>query len=173
MTTAADAEAAFLTALDELAAGYREQPFWVERDVVAWLQRRLTLSVPAGMTVWNDYGILPGPRRALSADLALVTDGPLLVAEFKFEPCARRADIMPNKLPVIGWIDVGKDIGRVQEFVEAGRAEIGWAICIDEGGRYAARPRLGHSLVRHWDTGYGTEVTMTRWPPAPPLGKSR
>jgi hypothetical protein len=74
---------------------------------------------------------------------------------------------MTNKLPVVAWVDVLKDIERIQEFVTAGVAQVAWAVCIDEGGRYQSRPRPGHSSVRHWNTGYPTQVTLTRWPPPP------
>lgn len=161
------AEWAFLDALAALRSGYRDLTFFVERDVVWWLQLRIRDSLPEGMGVYNDYGIVPGLRRARSADLAIVTDGRVLVAaEFKFEPCASRTDIKGNKLPVIAWVDELNDIARVEEFVTLGVAEIGWSVCIDEGGRYRAKDRPSHSRVEEWDTGYRTEVTLTRWPPS-------
>ena len=159
------ADALFLAALAQLQSEYRQETFWVERDVVYWLQRRLRALAPEGMTVWNDYGILPGPRRALSADLVLAAgERVLLAAEFKYEPAAGRRDIKANKLPVIGWADELKDIERIAQFVAAGAAPVAWAVCIDEGGRYRDRPRPSHSTVRDWDTGYGTQVTFTRSP---------
>lgn len=159
------AEQAFLTAIKDLRFQYRELVFWVERDVVAWLQRRLVITLSAEEHVFNDYGMVPGPRRARSADLAVVRDGHVLVAaEFKFEPASSRKDIMANKLPVIGWSGVLKDIDRIQEFVRLGVTPVAWSICIDEGSRYRTRPRPLHSRTEDWDTGYATQVTFTRWP---------
>jgi hypothetical protein len=162
------AEAVFLAALDELRSRYREHIFWVERDLVHWLQHEIRSTLPAGYRVFNDYGMLPGPRRARSADLAIVDDsGVLLAAEFKFEPASSRTDIMANKLPVIGWADVLKDIDRIEEFVTARVTPVAWAICIDEGGRYRLRSRPSRCNVVEWASDYSTQVTATRWPPPP------
>ena len=159
------AEGTFLAVLGSVRDSYRDCTFWVERDVVCWMQLRLRSAAPSGMRVFNDFGLLPGPRRARSADLAIVEDKRvLLAAEFKFEPAASRTDIMANKLPVIGWPDVLKDIERIQEFVATGVTPVAWSVCIDEVGRYRARPRPPYSTVQDWDTRYNTQVTLTRWP---------
>ncbi|MDQ2726806.1 MAG: hypothetical protein M3Y91_02845 [Actinomycetota bacterium] len=163
------AESVFVSAVATLRKTYRDHTFYVERDVVHYLQILIRNDLPDGFRVFNDYGIVRGPRRARSADIAiLVADRVLVAAEFKFEPCARRADIMANKLPVIGWVDELKDIARIEEFVNLGVAAVGFSICIDEGGRYRAKDRPTHSRVEDWDTGYGTQVTVTRWPPVTP-----
>ena len=165
MTDPSAAERVFLAAIADLKLSYSDQTFWVERDVVLWLQRRITGMLPTGMTVFNDFGLMPGPRRARSADLAILDGGRVqLAAEFKFEPAASRTDIMANKLPVIGWGDYEKDVERIKEFVGAGVTPLGWAICIDEGGRYAHRLRLPITWVESWSTGRGTQATFTRWP---------
>jgi hypothetical protein len=117
------------------------------------------------MTVFNDFGILPGPRRSFSADLAILDrEKVLLAAEFKFEPSSKRVDIKANKLPVIGWSDYLKDVERIQRFVEMGMTPVAWAVCVDEGARYVGKPRGSFTQVENWDTGYQTQVTLTRWP---------
>lgn len=89
------------------------------------------------MRVFNDHGIEPGPRRSLSGDLVVVpmyVPMPLVVAEFKFEPSHRRADIDPRKLPVVGWEGVVEDVARIRRWVDGGLAKTGIAIFVDEGG---------------------------------------
>jgi hypothetical protein len=158
-----EAEALFLGAMADLRRTYRSQTFWVERDVVCHVRRWVTDRLPGGMSIFNDFGLMPGPRRARSADLAICDHGgPLVAAEFKFEPAAARLDIKANKLPVIAWSDYEKDIDRITEFVGAGAVPVAWAVCVDEGGRYAARSRRLDSQLEHWDTGYGIQVTLTR-----------
>jgi hypothetical protein len=99
-------ETLFGQALDWLRATYGERRYFVERDVVwtiqTWLLTRVReLDLP--WQVQNDYAALPGIRRSLSADLAIVVDGrPGLLVEFKYEPSHRRTDIPRAKLPVIG-----------------------------------------------------------------------
>lgn len=143
LTDTAIAEECFLDGLRDLREGYRDHTFWVERDVVCWMQLRIRGSLPEGFYVFNDYGLLPGPRRSLSADLVISHDTrPLVAIEFKFEPWKARLDIQAKKLPVIGWVDVLKDIGRLEQFVAIGAVEVAWSVCIDEGGRYRPRPAI-------------------------------
>jgi hypothetical protein len=159
------AEDEFLGALGALRTRYDEQPFWCERDLVYWLQLHLRASLPTSMQVFNDYGMLPGPRRSQSTDLAIVDSGDvLLAAEFKFEPSKGRRDIMENKLPVIGWSDVDKDIGRIQQYVATEKTPVAWSVCVDEASRWTSKPRHFASVVERWPTRHGTEVTLTRWP---------
>lgn len=141
------AESIFLHALHEFGQKYSQQVFHVERDIVYTLQRRLNqLIVDEGaqLSVYNDYPMLPGPRRSLSADLALLDAvGRVAVAvEFKYEPCHTRLDVLKNKLPVTVWADIVKDIARIRQFVDQGKTAIGYAIVIDEGG-YLAKRDLG------------------------------
>lgn len=113
--------------------------------------------------VWNDYATLPGPRRAFSADLAIVVDGaPGLLVEFKYEPSHRRNDIARAKLPVIGWADVVKDAERIQRFVDAHRTPTAVAILIDEGGYFRNRPALPCGRWIDWDSP-GTDPAVAVW----------
>jgi hypothetical protein len=85
--------------------------------------------------------MLLGPRRSRSADLAIRTASGdvLLAAEFKFEPDHARRDLLANKFPVTGWGDALKDIGRIEEFVSAGKVPVAYAVLIDEGRFYRTR----------------------------------
>ena len=142
-------ETLFEEALAWFRDTYGERHHFVERDVVwtiqTWLLRRVD-ELGLAWAVPNDYAALPGPRRAFSADLAIVIDGkPGLLAEFKYEPSHGRTDIAREKLPVIGWSDVMKDAERVRQFVDAGRTPIALGVLIDEGGFFRARPAPGSS----------------------------
>jgi hypothetical protein len=125
-------------ALDWLRETYPQHGFGVERDVVWTLHRWLTARAAAlGCRVWTDYPMVRGPRRALSADLAVVDSANTILsaAEFKFEPSHIREDVQKQKLPVIGWAGVLADIVRIGDWVAIGRAGSGWAVCVDEGGK--------------------------------------
>jgi len=141
------AEDLFLHAMNEFGLSYGEQVFHVERDIVYTVQRllnRLIVERDAQLIVYNDYPMLPGPRRSLSADLALLDPAGrvAVAAEFKYEPCHRRSDVLKNKLPVTVWADIVKDTARIREFVDQAKTAIGYAIVIDEGG-YLAKRDLG------------------------------
>jgi hypothetical protein len=71
-----------------LRENYGQFEFWVERDLVWTLQTCLRMTVrERGLpfAVLSDYGMLPGPRRSLSADLVIreATGQVLVAAEFK------------------------------------------------------------------------------------------
>lgn len=139
------ADQTFVAALDWLRENYRRFTFFVERDVVWTLQLKIRdLLQEAGLAVrvFNDYRILPGNRRGLSADLTIVdNDGSVLVAaEFKYEPAHSRTDIPSSKFHVVSWGEVGNDVSRVREFVDKGAATVGHSIFIDEGGAFRHHP---------------------------------
>jgi hypothetical protein len=139
----AEAERLFLDTLGWLGTANATLVFYQERDVVYTLQRRLCHLIERDdlpWTVFNDYPMLRGPRRAFSADLALLCDGDVgLAVEFKYEPCHKRGDILRQKFPVTVWSDITKDTLRVGDFVAQGRAAVAYAVCIDEGGYLARR----------------------------------
>jgi len=128
-----DEETRTAWALAEEAVGWLREnygrfEFWVERDLVWTLQTRLrTVITERGLpfTVLNDYAMLPGPRRSLSADLVLrnAAGQVLVAAEFKYEPSHLRQEFrcQPGKLPVVFWGagGVAKDVARIRQFVEA------------------------------------------------------
>ena len=151
-----DAELLFLEALQWLGGTYGERVFYVERDVVYTVQTKLNALLTGARTPWtvyNDYPMIPGPRRSLSADLAIVdaAGGVAIAVEFKYEPCHRRHDVLKYKLPVVEWAGVVKDTVRVQEFVNTEKAVVGYAVCIDEGGSLARRDLSIYSETRRWD----------------------
>lgn len=138
----------FENALTWLQQTYHEHTFFVERDVVwtvqLWLIREIAgRGLP--LRVFNDYAVVKGPRRGLCCDIAIVdqSNKVKVAAEFKYEPDHRRQDILPQKLPVVGWIDMQKDIARIRTFIEAGAIECGYTVFIDEGGYF--RHRDAHS----------------------------
>ncbi len=147
----------FLDSLDWLRSSFSNQTFYVERDVVWTLQTYLTKAFRKdyeGYAVFNDFGILPGKRRRLSADLAILDEmGSIVVAsEFKYEPSHSRIDIPREKFPVVIWgkDGVAKDIDRIQRFVlEAGVAHA-YSIFIDEGGYFRSRDPHPRSRWIHW-----------------------
>jgi hypothetical protein len=149
----------FLSAIGWLKENYCGFRFFVERDVVWTVQKRiLELVEQKGIPyrVFNDYPILPGKgRRSRSVDLAIVSQDETIevAAEFKYEPSRRRHDICRHKLPVVFWTGeygVGKDIERIQDFISAGKAQIAYSIFIDEGGRYRKRTPYPQSRWIDW-----------------------
>jgi hypothetical protein len=149
------ADALFRDAIDWLGAHYGSQVFYFERDIAYTLQSHLVARVAAErlpFRVYNDYPIIPGQYRSLSADLALVSTSKdvLLAAEFRYEPCHRRLDLLKTKLPVTIWADLVKDTKRVRQFVIEGRAKVAYAVCIDEGNYLAKRDLSIYEEHRVW-----------------------
>lgn len=145
----------------------------MERDLVYAVQVRLRQQVRERCLDWlifNDYPMLPGSRRSLSADLVVrARAGDVLVAaEFKFEPAHSRADLLSHKFPVTGWADSLKDISRIRDFVSAGRAPIAYAVLVDEGRYFRPRPAHGGGEWIDWDArapaGHAVSILSSRWP---------
>jgi hypothetical protein len=63
----------------------------------------------------------------------------LVAAEFKYEPCHRRLDLLQNKLPVTVWAEIEKDTKRAVEFVKLDKAKVAYAVCVDEGNHLVKR----------------------------------
>lgn len=156
-----EAERLFEDALDWLRATYDSHGFFhVERDVVWTVQKRLTVQVAAlqlPLRVFNDYPMVPAKNRSLSADLCLVgAQGSVdVAAEFKFEPAHARGDVQKQKLPVVFWgMDgVGKDVQRVRDYVEHGKARVAYSVFIDEGGAFRHREAHPGSSWIDWESG--------------------
>lgn len=111
------ADALFLRSLNWLRINYSGFRFFVERDIVWTIQCHILQEIAETglpLRVFNDYGILPGSRRSLSADLVLSGENSKIevAVEFKYEPAHSRTDIPRVKFPVVGWGDdgVAKDI---------------------------------------------------------------
>jgi hypothetical protein len=168
-----DAASLFEEAIASLRDAYDERPFYVERDIVCAVQVRLWEMVRErrlDCQVFNDYPMLPGPRRAFSADVAVRGgSGRILVAaEFKYEPDDSRPDLLPHKFPVVGFETVLKDVMRIRQFVEAKRTEVAYAIFVDEGTFFRKREVEPGSSWIDWYTatpeGRHTSVLWSRWP---------
>jgi hypothetical protein len=169
--------ALFERAVDWLREHYGQFEFWVERDLVWTVQTRLRLIISEDhlpYEVFNDYPLLPGTRRARSADLVIRHVGGqiLVVAEFKYEPSHHRAEFraLPGKLPVGFWgtEGVAKDIARIREFVEEGAARMAYAVFIDEGQHFRHRPAHPGAIWRDWNPaqpdGPPPAVLWAQWP---------
>ena len=157
-------------ALEWLRENYSNFRFFAERDVVWTVQMRLIKVIEAQQlpyTVFNDYPILPGKRRSLSADLAILSrDGSVQVAvEFKYEPSHSRRDILSSKFPVVSWgaDGVGKDMNRVQEFVAKGKARVAYAVLVDEGGYFRSRPPHPGGKWVDWGNGVWVHCARVEW----------
>ncbi len=152
----------FENSLVWLRQNYSQFRFFTERDVVWTVQTQIRKQIDDGRLpfhVFNDYPMLAGNRRSLSADLAVLdSQGTVVVAaEFKYEPSHRREgiDIPRGKFPVVFWGDdgVGKDVKRIFEFVAQGKARIAYAIFVDEGGAFCKRPAHPNCEWREWENG--------------------
>lgn len=156
-----------------LKDSYDDRTYFVERDLVYSVQMHLWQELrDRGLdwAVFNDYPMLPGARRSLSADLA-IRSGDLqvvLAAEFKFEPAHDRADLLTHKFPVTGWSDSLKDIARIKEFVTTDRAAVAYAVLVDEGRYYRTRAPHADSEWIDWDArtpeGRPVSILWSRWP---------
>lgn len=158
--------------MDSLRDSYDEHRFFVERDLVCAVQLDLWERIRArrlGWSVFNDYPMIPGPRRAFSADLAIrdPDERILLAVEFKFEPDHRRSDLLAHKFPVIGWGDAQRDIERIRQFVDEAAAPAAYAILVDEGRFFRTREAHPGSDWIDWATPRGDNgpaVLWSRWP---------
>lgn len=142
-------------ALGALGETYGEQVFYVERDIVWTVQRRLTSLVSGSGRPWrvyNDYPMIRGPRRATSADLVITdaTSRVLAAVEFKYEPCHRRVDLLKAKLPVTSWSEIVHDTDRVRDFVGRGITPVAFAVVIDEGAYLARRDLSVYADRESW-----------------------
>lgn len=151
------ADRLFMSSLDWLRINYSTFRFFFERDIVWTNQTHLLQEIEkAGLSlrVFNDYGILPGSRRSLSADLALIGENNKaeVAVEFKYEPAHSRTDIPRIKFPVVGWgaDGVAKDIQRIKEFVDSGVVNKAYSIFIDEGRNFRRRPAHPSSEWIDW-----------------------
>jgi len=152
----------FESAMAWLRENYASLRFFVERDIVWTVQTHITKLIEEQSLpyrVFNEYPILPGKRRSLCTDLAILNcHDPVEVAvEFKYEPSHKRSgiDIWPTKFPIVFWGDdgVGKDVKRIQEFVAKGKASVAYSVFIDEGGHFCHRvPHPGSEWI-NWGAG--------------------
>ena len=147
----------FWEAINWLRESYSQHRFFLERDVVWTVQKRLIDEISRqGLPyrVFNDFPVMKGKRRGISADLVLLgaQERVEVAAEFKYEPSHKRDDISPGKFPVVYWGSKGvaKDIDRVRHFVKQGAARTAISLFVDEGSYFRKRkPHFGS----RWDEG--------------------
>ena len=143
----------FEETIEWLRTNYPTFNFFVERDIVWTIQRRLTEAINVKnlpYRVFHDYPILQGKKRAICDLVILDKAGKvMLAAEFKYEPSHKREDIWHTKFPVVFWgkEGVAKDIERIQNYVVKCLAEVGYFVFIDEGSSF--RHRAPHE-GSHW-----------------------
>lgn len=155
------------SSLEWLRQNYRRFPFVVERDIEWTLQQHMNSEIKSNnlpYAMFSNYPMLPGKRRSRCADLVILdSEGSVAVAlEFKYEPSHKRPDLLRSKFPVVFWgkDGVGKDLNRIHEYVENGKAKIALSIFIDEDGSFAHRePRPGSRWI---DWGDGVRVLYAR-----------
>jgi hypothetical protein len=160
------AEDFFRDALQWLAATYPRHGFSSERELVGALQLRLSQIVRReGILFWrvfNDSPGMSGAQRPLSADLVIAEEatGVLLAAEFSFEPHHERHDIPAGEFPGCTWKDIEKDCMRATEFVAQGKAQVAYAILVDEGGCFKERTL---SMGQTWSRWRGDRPDSGPW----------
>ena len=154
----------FLEVTSWLFESYSSHRFFVARDVIWTVQKRLWREISQNRLpyrVFHNFG-MPGHPTA-RADLAIVTERGtvLLAAEFRYEPDRARAgeDIWRSKFPVVDWKEVTNDVNRVQGFVARSRARSAVSVFIDEGGYFRfdlqkSAPRPSRWLSPHIREGF-------------------
>ena len=147
-------------ALAWLRRNYTVYRFFVERDIVwtvqTYLQRRIDED-NLNYRLYNDYPMLPGRRRSLSTDLAILNAANVveIAVEFKYEPSHTREDILRQKFPVVSWgaDGVGKDVWRIREYVMQRKAKAAYSILIDECGYFHVNAPHPGSEWQVWEGG--------------------
>lgn len=166
------AEELFESALSYLEKNYSKETFFTERDLVWTIQKYLIKTISEKklpFCVISEYRLMPNEI----ADLAIMENKlsnikkyqPVNIAiEFKYEPNQIRKDIdIPSgKFPVTDWKEITIDIDRIENFVYDGKAKIGYAILIDEGGRYKSKPIENKTKLIEWQNGVFSFITKIR-----------
>lgn len=152
-----EAQELFESSIEWLRQNYGNFKFFTERDLVWTVQTHILSLIEENelhYKIFNDYPILPGKNRSLSADLAILNekDEIEVAVEFKYEPSHKRKDIPKTKFPVVFWGDdgVGKDVKRIQEFIEKEKAKLAYSVFIDEGGSFRKREPHPRSKWLDW-----------------------
>jgi hypothetical protein len=168
----------FVETLYHFESHYFGRRFFKERDVVWTFQQTLEDYVSPRFRVFNDFPILSGRRRILTADLAVVDNANRVrvAAEFKYEPNHSRAadggDLWPDRFSptVVSWDGDGvlEDIDRITRYVTEGGADVAFGVFIDEGGYFRERTTPPGSDWVVWQTDFPEDarahVLLTRRP---------
>jgi len=171
METALDV---FNKTLKWIEENYSKYTFFAERDIVWTFQNKVQQIISENnlpLKVFNDYPILKGKRRGLSADIVILNENNQveLAIEFKYEPDHKRGkeqncNIWPTKLDpsVVFWGKEGvlKDVERCEEFIDKGVATAAVTIFIDEGGLFRHRnPPSGTEWI-DWDSNGKQKISI-------------
>ena len=154
----------FENAMDWLRQHYGEFRFFTQRDVEWTLQTRImqmTQEANLPYRVSHNHTLAKGKRTNLAI---LNPDSEVEVAvELQYEPSHARSvqrggDIWPSKLDpsVVFWTgdgSVAKDVQRVRQYVEEGKASAAYSVFIDEGGEFSHRSPHPGSEWRDWGEG--------------------
>src|SRR5579872_5529842 len=131
---------------------YEDHLCWNEADLVCVIWDCLRRRIAAGslpLTVRNQHDLKFTDQSKTSRkkpDLAILdlTGRTLVVVEVKYEPSRSRPEITaPPKISIWQHLIPGchgagmqTDIEKVRKFVEAGHAEVGYALFVDEDSRF-------------------------------------
>lgn len=144
----------FKESLEWLKNNYNNFYFFKERDIVWEIQKyliKLIKEKELSYKILNDYPMVRHGKFSILCDLVIMEGEKVNIAiEFKYEPNHKREDISKCKFPVVSWNSVEKDIKRVKEFIERGKARIGYSIFIDEGGFFCKREAHPESQWEDW-----------------------
>ena len=163
------ASSLFESTIAQLQTNYAKFHFFMERDVVWTVQTYLISSIEEAhlpYQVFSEYPILPGNRRSICADLAILNGKGIVevAAEFKYEPSHLRKDIMPGKFPVTIWEDITKDVTRIQQFVSIGKSQAAYSLLIDEGNFHRQRiPPSGSRWITWQSASPTTQPISVLW----------
>jgi hypothetical protein len=164
LTIMSDAVQLVADVLAWLRNSYGEHRFFQERDIVWTVQRQIAQWIVERhlpFRVFNDHPVVPGRRRSLTADIAIVDRDSLIevTMEFKYEPSHVRKDIdiWPSKFTptVVFWgkEGVAGDVSRIQTFAAERRARFACSVFIDEGGYFHRRYPEPHPLTKWLEWG--------------------
>lgn len=152
-----DATGLFEDTIAWLRQNYSGFRFFVERDIVWTVQTRIITRIELEnleYRIYHNFPMFPGK----TVDLAILRrdNSVAFAAEFKYEPSHERKfkDLLPTKLPVVFWDEgVGKDMIRIQEFVDGGKTDMACMLFIDEGGYFRWREPFTGSQWVDWGGG--------------------
>ena len=152
--------------------------YFTERDIVLTVQQSLNRTIEERRLpykVFNDYPMIPGPRRSLCADLVIMNKDEdendkntrvEIAVEFKYEPDHHRIDLLKSKFKptVIFWKEgVGKDIMRVNDFVNRGKSKEGCFILVDEGKYFYDRYKSKNESYNNCWEERGSKAFLICW----------
>lgn len=176
----------FERAFEQLVNDYDQYRFFCERDIEWVLQLALRRDIERrghDLAVFNAYAISPGqwldlavrsPSLVAASFGATPSDAIPLGIELKYEPSHARRDILPSKFDVCDFNDVCRDVDRIVAWAAAGCIEEGFAVFIDEGGRFKHRPAhpqgewrtmvasSGSTIFVHWAYARGQAAGSVR-----------